>query len=435
MAWTYNTPNRKGVLFLKQKNSSTVLTSPEAHLLFTLLVTAYFFSFFFRVSASVVLPSEASRLGLSAGLTGLISSLYYYAYAVMQPLSGVLHDRFGPLRIVACGMLITCLGQAAYVLWPTTSGLALWRLMTGLGLAPMFSGALVYQASAFPKEKYALYSGLTVAAGNLGAVVSVAPLGAALDHWGQWPVFVVLAILSLGMAILLAGFRQKDPLAHSARGGRNNLLSRIPRAFGEIIASPFLRSLALLWSLEVGTLLSLQGLWAVSWYHTAFSCPLPEARRWATLIGFGVMGGTLLAGRLQILPGRRAKVLSLSYGAYALFWLILMGLVAFGSSLVLAGITGFLVGTALGVSTVHFASALNDVVLPDRRGATLGMVNMMVFVAVILFQWGTGVIMNHFPGPEPGTYTHLGFLVAFSFTTILILAGAPFLRNIRDVDS
>jgi hypothetical protein len=146
------------------------------------------------------------------------------------------------------------------------------------------------------------------------------------------------------------------------------------------------------------------------------------------------MAGTLLAGKIPVMPGRRARVLNLSYNAYVLFWMILLGLVAFGRSLPMAGLTGFLIGGALGVSPVHFASALNDVVLPDRRGATLGMINMMVFVAVIFFQWGTGVILNLFPGAEPGSYTRSGFLVAFGITVLLILAGSPFLKEIRNAE-
>lgn len=420
-------------------NSRSVALSPaEAHLLFTLLVAAYFFSFFFRVSASVILPSEASRLGLSAGLTGLISSLYYYAYAVMQPFSGLLHDRFGPLRIVGLGMLLTGLGQIVYVLCPTTTGLAAWRLMTGLGLAPMFSGALVYQSTAFAKEKYALYSGLTIAAGNLGAVVSVAPLGTALDLWGQGRVFAGLAVLSLLMGLVLGFFRGKDPVAGpgtpaaSCSNCWKGLLTRIPRTFGEILSSPFLRAITALWSLQVAALLTLQGLWAVSWYHTAFRCSVPEARSWAMLIGVGVMAGTLLAGRLPVTPGRRFGVLASAHGACMFFWTLILGLVSWGESLVLAGLTGFLIGVALGVSTVHFASALNDVVPADRRGVTLGTVNMMVFVTVILFQWGTGIVMNLFPGAEPGTYTEKGFLVAFGLTTLLLMTGSPFLKPLRD---
>ncbi len=419
---------------MNRNSTSVLLTQPQAHFLFALLVTAYFFSFFFRVSASVVLPSEASRLGLSAGLTGLISSLYYYAYAVMQPLSGVLHDRFGPLRIVGLGMLLTGFGQIVYVLWPTTSGLALWRLLTGLGLAPMFSGALVYQSTAFAREKYALYSGLTIAAGNLGAVVSVAPLGAALDAWGQWTVFTGLALMSFFMALVLGTYRRKDPVARSQdhdSAGAKELIKRIPGTFHHIFRSPFLRAVTILWSLQVATLLTLQGLWAVSWYHTVFDCPLPKARFWAMLIGIGVMAGTFIAGRIRVLPGKRFNVLAFSYGACILFWIALMALIAFKTSVELAGLTGFLIGLSLGVSTVHFASALNDVVSPDRRGVTLGSVNMMVFVAVIIFQWGTGTVMNLFPGNRPGTYTEEGFLLAFGLTTLLLAAGSPFLTHIR----
>ncbi|HPI98307.1 MAG TPA: MFS transporter, partial [Synergistales bacterium] len=76
------------------------LSAIQPYLLYCLLISAYFFSFFFRVSASVVLPELASRWGMSATLTGFISSLYFYAYALMQPLSGNLNDRFGPLRVV-----------------------------------------------------------------------------------------------------------------------------------------------------------------------------------------------------------------------------------------------------------------------------------------------------------------------------------------------
>gem|GEM_PF-5266816 len=47
------------------------------HFLFGLLVMAYFFSFFFRVSAAVVLPRLASEMGMTAAMTGFVSSLYY----------------------------------------------------------------------------------------------------------------------------------------------------------------------------------------------------------------------------------------------------------------------------------------------------------------------------------------------------------------------
>ena len=53
------------------------------HVLFGLLVLAYFFAFFFRVSAAVILPRLASEIGMSAAMTGFLSSLYYYSYAAV----------------------------------------------------------------------------------------------------------------------------------------------------------------------------------------------------------------------------------------------------------------------------------------------------------------------------------------------------------------
>ena len=70
---------------------------------FALLLCAFFFPFFHQVSAAVVLPKLPLEWGMSTALTGLISSLYFYSYALLQPLSGALNDRHGPLLIGSVG--------------------------------------------------------------------------------------------------------------------------------------------------------------------------------------------------------------------------------------------------------------------------------------------------------------------------------------------
>ena len=135
------------------RNSVNILL----HFLFGLLVMAYFLTFFFRVSAAVVLPRLASEMGMTAGMTGFVSSLYYYADASIQPLCGSMNDRWGPLRVVGAGLVVTAAGSALFMSASTPWTLAAGRLLTGLGLAPMFSGALVYQATAFPAHRYAFY--------------------------------------------------------------------------------------------------------------------------------------------------------------------------------------------------------------------------------------------------------------------------------------
>ena len=92
-------------------NEASAVSPVRAHGLFLLLASAYFLSIFLRTSAAVVMPAEAERLGMSASLIGFLSSLHFYSYAFMQPVSGILHDRFGPLRVTAAGMLLAAISS------------------------------------------------------------------------------------------------------------------------------------------------------------------------------------------------------------------------------------------------------------------------------------------------------------------------------------
>ncbi len=405
------------------------------HFLFGLLVTAYFLSFFFRVSAAVILPRLAVEFGMSAAMTGFVSSLYYYAYAAVQPLCGSLNDRWGPLRVVAAGLVVTAAGAAIFMFASTPWSLAAGRLLTGLGLAPMFSGALVYQATAFPPRRYAFYSSITIAMGNLGAVVSVGPLGAAIDLWGRSVVFLLLAVASLLLAGILAVRRKVDPVRASTRRAtqpRARFREHVGLGFLTLWSSREFRSLTLLWGVSVAALLAFQGLWSVAWYETAYGVTASSARNWASATGIGVMVGTLLGGRLSPGPEGRMKAiglgLSLNLGAWVAMWLG----IALRLPLWLTGTLGFLLGSATGLLVVHFASALNEMTPRPRAGAVLGVVNMLVMVAVIVFQWGTGAILGRFQGSQPGSYSPLGFLVTFGAAIAVVALSATALGGMKN---
>lgn len=404
------------------------------HVLFGFLVTAYFLSFFFRVSAAVVLPRLASEIGMTAAMTGFISSLYYYAYAFVQPLCGSLNDRWGPLRVVGTGLSVAAAGSAIFMFASTPATLAAGRLLTGLGLAPMFSGALVYQSTAFPPRRYAFYSSVTIAVGNLGAVVSVGPLGSAIDRWGRGPVFLFLSALSLFMAGLLFLNAKSDPVRGSnqgVRGPKTPFSAHLKTGFSTLWTSRECRCLTLLWGISVAAMLAFQGLWSVAWYQTAYGVEAGIARNWAGAVGIGIMTGTLLGGRFSSGPGGRMKAigwgLSMNLGAWIALWLG----IALRLPLTVTGSLGFLLGGATGFLVVHFASALNEMTPRERAGAVLGVVNMLVMVSVIAFQWGTGAILARFPGAAAGSSSPRGFLVTFGIVIALVAASSLAFRGMR----
>ncbi|NLB84330.1 MAG: MFS transporter, partial [Synergistaceae bacterium] len=281
-------------------NSIRILVGDPSFPLFLLLVGCFFLTVFFRISASVVLPLEAPRLGMSASLVGFISSVHFYAYAFLQPVSGILHDRYGPVRVVTAGLILTAFSCLLLTVARTPFTLGAWRLLSGFGVAPMYSATLVFQAFAFSSERYSFYAGINLALSSLGAVVSVAPLGYALDTFGTPATFALLAGICLAMAAFLVGKKKKDPMRRTTAESKSllSILPGIVSALCTIWGSRRLLSLQILWAVSSASLLSFQGLWGVSWFAAAFSIPLPSARLWSSLISVGMIAGPLLGGTI-----------------------------------------------------------------------------------------------------------------------------------------
>ena len=404
-------------------------------ILYGALCLAYFFSNFFRISAAVLLPRLAVDLGMTAATTGFISSLFFYTYGAVQPLCGALNDRYGPLRVGAAGMGICAVGVALFLTADTPFLLGTARLLTGLGVAPIFSGVLVHQANAFPRERYAAFTGLTVAVGNLGAVVSVAPLGAALDAWGRGPVFAALTLVSL----LLGGFfvlaAQDDPvvLRHREIGAapRRPLMAGLSDGFRLLGRSRGIQVTTLIWATLVGALLCLQGLWGVVWFETSYGCSPSQARFWATLLGVGMMVGTLWGGRVAAGAAGRVEVFARTCASVGGAWVLFWACMALRLPLWVSGLAGGGIGVATGVAVILCNGAINDLVGRERIGSVLGAANMMVFASVILFQWGTGTLLGLMPGEAPGLYRPWGFLVTYGAVIgTLFLCFLP-LRTVR----
>ena len=390
----------------------------------------------------MVLPELASRWGMSATLTGFISSLYFYAYALMQPLSGNLNDRFGPLRVVSCGLSVTAIGAILFASGTNPLTIGTGRLLTGLGLAPMLSGALVYQASSFSLNRYAFFSGITYTVGNLGAVVSVSPLGYALDTWGRSWVFMALALLNLSLASALILNRRKDPVLQKRNGSfSRGKLSSVPgemkKAFRIIADSPQLKRMSLFWGISTASIMAFQGLWAVSWYKAVYQISQGQARFWATMIGVGVLAGSFIGAQFAPDAKDRKKVLLVSGTAFIMLWAILLLCTLFRAPLPLTGGTGFLIGLSAGVVFDHMTAGVNDIAEPGFKGSLFGAMNLLNFTGVILFQWGTGAVISHFPGISAGTYSATGYNITFVIVIILVFlafSGIPGLKPFDRAD-
>ena len=73
---------------------------------FATMASVYFLSYFHRVSPSALAPYLIDTFGTSGTVLGLMASTYFYAYGFMQPVVGVLVDKWKPRRVVTISALL-----------------------------------------------------------------------------------------------------------------------------------------------------------------------------------------------------------------------------------------------------------------------------------------------------------------------------------------
>ena len=402
--------------------------------MYILLIASFFLSNFYRISTSVVLPDLAIQWGISATAVGVISGIFFYAYAVAQPFCGLLNDIIGPVKVAFLGMVLTAIGTILMSIAPSAVLFSIGRLFTGLGLAPMLSGALVFQSNCFPIAKYATFAGITYTVGNFGTVLSVAPLNWLVNKFSFRSVFLGLAVICSLIAILLlcniAFYKQHYIVKQKPRDG--SFVSQLITTFRYVFHSRQLKTMLLVWMIICGTLICFQGLWAVQWYKVAFNVTLTGASFWATLIGIGVAFGNFTGGQIgRLIKSRRVIIISFSL-AFTALWILEWILLTYHWSLAGVGIVGLLLGICGGIEYTQLTTGVNDSASEGSGGVLFGVMNAFVFVSVAFFQFLLGFLVDAFSGRQGGSPE--GFSRAFAIIiTILVLSqiSLPLLKNIK----
>lgn len=396
---------------------------------YLLLSVAYILASGFRLSAGVVYPGLSAQLGMGAGMAGFTASLLFYAYALMQPVCGIVNSHFGPAKIGAIGLFLAALGMTLMAHVSSVPQLALSRLLCGLGLAPIFSGLILYTLFSFSPQWQPVLMGINFGLGYIGSMFSAAPLGYALDRWGMVAVFWGLALFSLllvGAFIFLIYF---DPVARDTME-KGRIIS--PRAvyldcikgFRMVVGSPGRFTVTLQWGVFSASLLSLQGLWAIPWAQQALLASESMARNWTVFLSVGALIGTSCAGRFCLWVAQNPDRLIWILGANAVGWTGYWGAMYVGLPLV--PLLNIIVGAVTGVGLVVTGHALTRLTPKEDIGIVFGMANMFVFLLVTLFQWGTGMILDFFPNDTGNMPTLVGFQVAYA--AVILMMGASFIR-------
>lgn len=406
------------------------MKNKRAWLFFAVLVTGFLYCNLIRISGVVVLPPLMESLGIGAGTIGFLSSLFFYTYGGTFAFWGIVMDRIGTFRTCGVSLLIAACGSLIMMLSESVFGIGLGRALSGLGLSSTFTGVLLYCAAAFPREQYAFFVGLSMVIGHSGTVLAVAPLGAALDAVGFRGVYLFFALFALSLGAVLLLNREKDPqLAVKDRMTERFSVKSFAESLkngGVMIWKSFpLRVICLTWGISAASMSTLQGLWAVAWVQLTTGADPSAARMCATWISVGMVVGPAVGGVVTRKFSGSKSAFFVMCALIESSWLMWALLSMAGAGLYWLGVSGFLIGFFSGVGFVYMGNAVRDLTPFSQNGAVLGMINMFLYLMVIVFQWGTGVMLDLFSSASaPGGYTQFGYQAGFGL--ILLLQGYSF---------
>ncbi len=373
---------------------------------------AYFLSFLYRNLNGVIGPDLVTDIGVDAADLGLLTSTYFAACAASQLPMGILLDRIGPRRVNAMFLLSAACGAIVFALAQSLTGLAIGRVLIGLGVSCCLMASLKANSQFWPAERLALANGCLMACGALGAGASTLPIEVLLKvtHWRS--VFGGLAALTvMSAAYLWLAVPERTPVSRASLAQE---LSGVRHVFGNAL---FWR-VAPVAMLMQATLLAYVGLWTAGWLRDVAGLDRDQTATSLFFVACALVPGFFLSGAIADRLERRGISLHATFAAAgALFMAIQVPILING---VAASTLLWAVFALLGTGSVLSFALLNRNFPPELTGRVSTAVNLLVFVVAFALQWGIGLIINRYRLADGG-YAPQGHRVALGAILILEL--------------
>ena len=393
-------------------NLASEATPPLALILRLLgpFAAGYFLSYFYRSINAVIAPDLSADLGLNAADLGLLTSVYFLAFALFQLPLGILLDRFGPRRVETVLLLIAASGALVFASSADMSGLLLGRALIGLGVSACLMASLKTTASWFPSRQVPAMNAWIMTAGGLGALSATQPVEFALGFTDWRGVLTAIGIATIGVAILL--FKIVPERDDHARQTFRQLLSGVVQVY----RAPFFWRVAPLTVLSQGAFLAIQGLWAGPWLRDVAGLGRTDVANYLLWLALAMISGFLLIGNAASALERFGLSLRAFIGiCLGVFILAQLGLILELSehALLLWLVFGF-----FGSSGILAFPLLQRHFPKHLTGRVNTSANVMVFLWAFATQWAIGAIINLWPGGPEG-YSAEGYQVAFGIFLLL----------------
>src|SRR5215468_3862676 len=159
------------------------------------------------------------------------------------------------------------------------------RALIGAGVAVCLMAPLKAFATWYPAERHASLGGWIMVAGGIGALLSTAPLAAALSLLSWRAVFAVLAVATFAAALCVFLAVPDMPPPQKIAGLRQQWAGT-----ASVFRSARFWWIAPLVGISTGSFMAIQGLWSVPWLMEVDGYSRTVAADHLLLVGIVVLG-------------------------------------------------------------------------------------------------------------------------------------------------
>jgi len=397
--------------------------------IFFVLAGMLVISMFFRVSMAVVSFDLTTDLGLSAAELGVISGVFFYAFACAQIPLGALLDRFGGRRIIFTLGIVTTVGSLLFAFASSYPGAVAGRALLGLGTASVLMGSLKIYTNWFPPQEFAKVSGFMIAVGNLGSIAATKPLAYVINHFSWRPTFVAVSLVQLAVTLAVfmitsdfpaRGEMQAAPVTHTTGSNKGNIF----QAWKLLFVSPAFWLISLMAFFWYANYMVLLALWGGPYLREVVGLDRSAAGTLLLCISFGYICGSLLLGKaIDLLGGSLTSTMILGQLILLLSMTAMLGPAELAPHAVLALIY-FVIGLASASGVLIYPMSRN--LVPHRFAATaMTFVNFFLLMGAAAAQHVMGLYIHSFPrgtSGHPAAAYHGAFLIPIcGLTGILVL--------------
>ena len=304
--------------------------------MFIVLTIGYFFVYFHRMAVGVVGDDIIDDVG---GSKGILNSVYFWTYTLMQIPCGLMADRFGPRLTSSVFLAVASVGSLLTFSADSFAAVAVGKAMIAVGMAVVYIPLMKIVSMWFPRRDFAVLNGIVIAVGNVGAIAAGGPLRMLADAVGWRDVFLVLGTVTFILAVACAVLIRDHPKdvglpsveeseeAETGRPREESSAAKVPMLAGlKLVASGGRRfwPCALAYFMVYGSIMVFQATWAATYFDTVYDFAL-SASWMITALGIGKIASTVAVGSLVshgIIKYKR-RTMILGGTAFALVWVVL----------------------------------------------------------------------------------------------------------------